>query len=108
MTKARRDELHKKIKSDLADQLDRNCTAGQYYVDLIDDYMAMWDTKNLLIEDIQTRGVSITYDNGGGQTGTRKNDSVAELLKVNAQMLKLLSELGIKPNQAGGDGGDEM
>lgn len=107
MIKAKRDEAHKKIKGDLIDQLDRNCTTGQYYIDLVDDYMAMWDTKNLLIEDIQVRGVSITYDNGGGQTGTKKNDSVAELLKVNAQMLKLLDAIGVKPIGVGDDG-DEM
>lgn len=107
MTKAARDELYKKIKTDLLDQLERECITGRYYVDLVDDYMAMWETKNLLIEDIQIRGVSITYDNGGGQTGTRKNDSVAELLKVNAQMLKLLDAIGVKPTGAG-DGGDEM
>lgn len=108
MTKAKREEAHEKIKRDLLDQLDRNCTAGQYYIDLVDDYMAMWDTKNLLIEDIQIRGVSITYDNGGGQTGTKKNDSVAELLKVNAQMLKLLDAIGVKPIQADGGGDEEM
>ena len=107
MTRAERDELFEKIKSDLFDQLDRNCTTGRYYIDLVNDYMAMWDTKNLLIEDIQIRGVSITYDNGGGQTGTKKNDSVAELLKVNAQMLKLLDAIGVRPTGAG-DGGDEM
>ncbi|MFT3952770.1 MAG: hypothetical protein QM689_12685 [Oscillospiraceae bacterium] len=38
----------------------------------------------------------------------RKNDSVADLLKTNAQMLKILNELGIKPSQAGDADDDEM
>ena len=35
----------------------------------------------------------------------KKNDSVELKLKLNAQMLKILSELGIKPSQ--GEGGDD-
>lgn len=101
-------ELYAEIKKDLLDQLDRNGTIGKYYVDLISDYMDLWVTKCLLVEDIQQRGVSVEYDNGGGQKGRKKNDSVEQRIKVNAQMLKLLSELGIKPTQTGGDGDDEM
>lgn len=101
-------ELYREIKNDLLDQLDRNGTTGKYYVDLVCDYMDLWITKCLLVEDIQERGVSVEYDNGGGQKGRKKNDSVEQRIKVNAQMLKLLSELGIKPTQTGGDGDDEM
>lgn len=101
-------DLYTEIKTDLLDQLDRNGTTGKYYVDLVSDYMDLWITKCLLVEDIQERGVSVEYDNGGGQKGRKKNDSVEQRIKVNAQMLKLLSELGIKPTQTGGDGDDEM
>jgi len=99
-------DLFSEIKADLLDQLDRNGTTGKYYVDLVSDYMNMWVTKSLLADDIQQRGVNIKYDNGGGQKGTKKNDSVELGIKINAQMLKLLSELGIKPAQSGGDGDD--
>ncbi len=37
----------------------------------------------------------------------KKNDSVSELLKVNAQMLKSLSDLGIKPSSSEGDEDEE-
>ena len=99
-------DLFSEIKADLLDQLDRNGTTGKYYVDLVSDYMNTWVTKSLLADDIQQRGVNIKYDNGGGQKGTKKNDSVELGIKINAQMLKLLSELGIKPAQSGGDGDD--
>jgi len=99
-------ELYAVIKKDLLDQLERNGTVGEYYIDLISDYMDMWATKCLLVDDIQRRGVNIKYDNGGGQKGIKKNDSVEQRIKVNVQMLKLLSELGIKPVQSGGEDDD--
>ena len=89
-------DSYEKIKQDLLDQLDRNGTTGEYYVDLVNDYMNLWVTKCLLTDDIQRRGVNVKYNNGGGQTGMKKNDSVEQLLKVNAQMLRLLADLGIK------------
>lgn len=105
--------LYEEIKKDLLDQLDRNGTVGKYYVDLVADYMDMWVTKCLLVEDIQQRGVTVRYNNGGGQAGRKKNESVEQRMKINAQMLRLLSELGIHPSQVLGvvpsDGdGDEL
>lgn len=86
-----------KIKTDLLDQLERKGVCGQYYVDLINDYISLWEIKNLLIKDIKARGVSVYWNNGGGQEGYKKNDSIGELNKTNAQMLKILRELDIKP-----------
>ena len=84
------------IKQDLIDQLERRGVYGQHYLDLINDYMALWDIKNDLISDIKERGVTVKYQNGANQWGYKKNDSVTELTKVNAQMLKILSELGLR------------
>ena len=64
------------IKKDLIDQLERNGVLGNHYLDLIDDYMSLWDIKNKLIKDIESRGVSIEWSNGGGQGGFKKNDSI--------------------------------
>lgn len=98
------------IRKDLIDQLERKGICGKLYLDLVDDYMALWDIKNKLIQDIKKRGVSIYWCNGGGQEGYKKNDSIAELNKTNAQMLKILSELGLEPKKQnlGGEGNDEM
>lgn len=109
-------KLFKKIKADLMDQLERNGNLSSYYEDMVNDYMDLWVTKSLLRDDIQLRGVNIEYNNGGGQTGMKKNDSVEQLIKVNASMLKILADLGIKwltstggKGQAGNDstGGGE-
>jgi len=98
------------IKKDLLAQLERNGIAGKHYLDLVEDYIALWEIKNMLIADIKKRGVSIYWCNGGGQEGYKKNDSIAELNKTNAQMLKILSELGLKAEKQdlGGEGNDEM
>ncbi len=100
MRKTKDEKWRDDIRGDLLDQLERNCTVGKYYTDLVDDYMGMWDTKTMLIADIRERGVTVM-----GVSGVKKNDSVGDLVRINAQMLKLLSELGIKPAQADGDGG---
>lgn len=84
------------IKADLLSQLERNNSTGKYYSDLVDDYMEMWDAKNGLEDDIKERGTKILFKtvNGGN---IKTNDSVGDLLKINAQMIKLLDCMGIKP-----------
>lgn len=105
-----RTKLYKEIEQDLRDQLEANGTFGKFFEDMISDYMAMYVTKTLLVEDIQKRGTIVTYNNGGGQSGYKKNEAVDMFNKTNAQMLKLLSELGLKANATigGGDYGDEL
>ena len=103
--KLKESEEYQVIRKDLLDQLDRNGIYGKQFKDLVGDYMSLWIVKNLLIDDIKSRGVSIKWNNGGGQSGYKKNDSVGELNKTNAQMLKLLNELGIKATVA--DSGDD-
>lgn len=93
----------KRIRENLLDQLERSGNKNEYYSDLIEDYITLWTTKELLKQDIEERGVKVPYDNGGGQCGYKKNESVEQLVKVNAQMLKLLSELKITPTSDCGD-----
>ena len=87
------------IHNDLLDQLERNGVYGNHYIDLVNDYMALWDVKNKLIKDIKEKGVSVKYQNGENQFGYKKNDSVRELTTVNNQMLKLLDSLGLKASK---------
>lgn len=108
MAKSKYDKLRAEIKSDLLEQIERNGTYGKYYVDLIEDYMSLWDAKNGLVEDIRTRGVTVDYISNTGQTNVKKNESVGELVKVNSQMTKLLDSIGISPAQVDADDDDEM
>lgn len=103
--KTRKELLRVEIKEDLLDQLARNGTTGKYYIDLVDKYMDFWDLENELIADIKKRGAIVEYNNGGGQKGQKKNDSIDQRIKVNTRMLKILDSLGIKP--VGDDSGDD-
>lgn len=101
-------ERYMEIRRDLLDQLERNGTVGTYYTDLVEDYMTFWVDKCLLTDDIQSRGVVVTYNNGGGQSGKKRNDSIADKIKVNVQMLNILNALGIKPARTDGDDDDPL
>lgn len=57
------------------------------------DYGDLWRVKELLLQDIHERGVSIVQPSGV----VKKNDSVGEMVRVNAQMLKILQFLKIEP-----------
>ncbi len=67
-----------------------------HYRDLVNDYMGLWDFKNMLQADIYERGVSVYWKNSDSQFGYKKNESITELIKVNKQMLKILYDLGIR------------
>lgn len=95
-------EIREQIEQDLLDQLERNGTVGEYYKDLVRDYMSLWSTKNMLAQDIEERGAVVDYESNTGTINKRKNESVSELVKVNGQMIKLLDAMGISPAQAGG------
>lgn len=107
MARAKKSQIREQIKQDLTDQLERQGVYGQHFLDLIDDYLALWDTKNALIEDIKKRGVMTKYQNGANQWGYKKNDSVGNLVKVNKQMLELLKELGLRAADFEADSNDD-
>lgn len=95
------------IKSDLLYALERVGRRDAHDTDLVDSYMDLWCHYQMLKEDVNERGVYISYNNGGGQTGTKRNDSLQDELKVSAQMLKIREALGIKdiPSDAGDEYG---
>lgn len=95
----------KKIKASLLDQLSNKGAATEHYIDLIEDYMNMWETKRLLFEDIDKRGVTYQDFSNIGVEVMKNNPSVKEVLSVNKQMLAILRELGITTKEAG-DGRD--
>jgi len=98
----------KSIKKDLVKQLELMGANTPTFLSQVDTYMSMWITQELLIADIEDRGTYIEYDNGGGQSGTRKNDSVADQIKVNGQMQKVLDALGIRSSTLINDDDDEL
>lgn len=94
---------NEQIRGSLITQLKDKGIYKNHYIDLVDDYMSFWVIKSQLTKDIAERGVNIEYKNGRNQFGVKQNDSVLNLVKVNAQMLKILSELGLKGADQSGD-----
>lgn len=103
-----------KIYKSLKEQLELADNYNDYTEDLLRDYITMYDTKCKLAQDIEDRGVSLEYDNGGGQKGRKSNPSIDLMNRTNAQMLKLLDTLGLKPSKMltkspdDGDDDDEL
>ena len=95
--------LAAEIKRDLLDQLERADVRGGQYVSLVNDYMALWQIKEMLLADIEKRGVLVESMTGNGFVVTKKNDSVDQVTRISTQMLKVLSEIGIKPGMLGRD-----
>ena len=93
MAKAKKTE----IKQDLLDQLERQGIYGKHYIDLVNDYMALWDIKSKLIKDGKKNPYT-EWRNSETSFGRKKNDSIDQAVKVNQQMLKILAFLNIKPS----------
>lgn len=94
------------IKQDLIDQLERQGIYGQHYLDLINDYMELYDIKNKLIKDGKKNPYT-EWRNSETSYGRKKNDSIDQAVKVNQQMLKILSFLNIKPSTHEEEYGDD-
>ena len=90
---------YKEIRASLIAQLEEGGNNTPFFIGLVDDYMKLYVIKNELADDIEERGVVCFYKNGKDQYGYKRNDSVGELNKVSAQMLKILSQLKIQPKE---------
>lgn len=95
----KRAEQRNKLESCLIGELGKTNNKNSHYLELIKDYLFMWDTIQELKLDIQERGVSVYWQNGESQFGYKKNDSIREMTTVSNQMLKILNDLGIKPEK---------
>ena len=97
------------IKRDLLDQLERSGTVGAYFIDLVNDYMALYAIKKRLQQDVKKRGSKIEKLDSRGQEQTVNNESIDQIIKANIQMLKMLDSLGIRAVRADSTGfGDDI
>lgn len=97
----------KRVRESLLDQLEDMGVISEFFIDLIDDYMSFWDIKKALLKDIKARGVSVEWRNSPTSFGFKKNDSISELIKTNAQMLKILQQLKISTDDESGDSDED-
>lgn len=88
------------IKRDLLDQMEVNGIDGEFYLDLIEQYMSLWVDVQELDLDIKERGVICKYQNSATQWGHKKNDSLDQKNRTIAQMVRILDWLNLKPTIA--------
>ncbi len=89
----------KRVRNSLVEQLKLKRQATPYYLDLVNDYITMMRIRDRLQKDIDEKGTLVEYNNGGGQRGYKKNDSVDQFNKICDRMIKQLDFLGIKPSE---------
>ena len=87
---------YKYLKESLLDQLKKEGKDTPQNVDLVGTYMSFWETGERIKSDIKERGVTVATYNAKGNCTMKKNDNVAELVKVNGQMLRILETLDLK------------
>lgn len=98
VSEIRKTKKYKAIRASLLDQLERSGNDTPHFKDLVDDYMKMYEIKELAYQDVKERGTTVEWQNSETQWGYKKNDSVDQVLKTNQQMIKLLDKLGIEPD----------
>lgn len=86
----------KDVKMSLARQLELRGMSAEFYMDLMNDYIYYWSLKKKLIADIKSKGLRYETVNGNGMTVEKANESVVNLQKTTATMLKILADLKLK------------
>lgn len=83
------------IKEDLLQQLEVAEMDNAVYIDLVDKYMAMWDAAKDLEREWKKERM-ISWDNGGGQKGTKPNPAGKEYRETIKSMTELLKKMGLE------------
>lgn len=95
------------IKQDLLQQLENANLNGMHYVDLVDDYIILFDTKNKLAREIKKNGPMIEWQNSESQKGMKANPATKEFRETNKRMTDLLKVLGLKEPVYDGSNDDD-
>ncbi len=104
LTKAQK--IRKAIKTDLLTKLEKSGKTESFWVDLVEDYCSFWDIKESLMQNIRKNGTIVQYNNGGGQTGYKKNDAVVEVNKISKRMTEILNALKVDEPKVEEEGDD--
>lgn len=104
MAKKKRETLRKEVEKSLKEQLSARGADIDLFNDQIQDYMTMWDLKEMLKDDIQENGLRLKYATANGGMAEKDNPSVKQIPLINKQMLMLLKQLDISTDKVVKDG----
>ena len=71
-----------KVKDSLLEQLKLLQADKPVFLSLVDDYMKLWTTKEKLLKDISTRGISFEDYSASGKRMMKQNPSTKEVVAV--------------------------
>lgn len=97
-----------KVRESLLEQLRFKGADKAVFISLVDDYMRLWTTKEMLLKDIKTRGIFFNDFSAQGKPMKKQNPSTKEVVAVSKQMLTILDQLGITTNNIAADDDDVM
>jgi hypothetical protein len=100
MAAKKRKTVRKEVRKSLIEQLKNKGADIALFTDQVEDYMQLWDLKEMLIDDIQETGLR-TADG-------KDNTSPKQLPVVNRQMLALLKTLGVTTSDIVGEEDDNL
>ena len=106
MAKKKRETLRKEVEKSLKEQLSARGADIDLFMDQINDYMTMWDLKEMLKDDIKENGLRLEYSTANGGSAEKDNPSVKQIPLINKQMLMLLKQLDISTDKVVKDGVD--
>lgn len=101
--------IMKEIKQAMLEDLQRRGLTEPVYLDMVEEYLTLWELRRKLAKDVEERGVSVLDGARGGRT---ENRSISLGLQVSKQMLSLYNALGFgdraKNAIAGAEEEDEL
>ena len=90
-----------KIENSLLEQLAMLGAMKEHYIDLIRDYMGLWEVKTELLDSIRERRVILKSLDPIEAMMQKSNPAFKDLVMVNKQMMSILKELNLSTSNVG-------
>lgn len=85
-----------RLRKALVDQLKEKNIMTDYNLSEVEEYIRYWKANEALFNDINERGVKVTTYNSSGCEVIKTNESLNDIQKNTAAMLKIMSTLKLQ------------
>ena len=98
MGKIKPETIRKRVEKSLRQQLISKGADVEIFKNLIDDYMGLWDLKEMYFEDVKENGLRVDG---------KENTSPKQIPIVNRQMLAILKQMDITTDNVVREDGED-
>ena len=98
MGKIKPETIRKRVEKSLKQQLVSKGADVEIFKNLIDDYMGLWDLKEMYFQDVKENGLRVDG---------KENTSPKQIPIVNRQMLAILKQMDITTENVVREDGEE-